>query len=86
MTDTQNAPQGTPPITRSLFFIGLLYGGMTVIAGVLGFKQVALGPLAVDVNDKAKLTTEVESIVISTKSQICVSKRARAILISAAAD
>jgi len=26
----------------------VIYGGMTVIAGVLGFKQVALGPLAVE--------------------------------------
>lgn len=44
MTDTATAR----PIMPSLFFIGLLYGGMTVIAGVLGFKQVALGPLAVE--------------------------------------
>ncbi|MDN3646284.1 queuosine precursor transporter [Pontixanthobacter aestiaquae] len=48
MTENQTAPQGPTPITPSLFFIGLLYGGMTVIAGVLGFKQVALGPLAVE--------------------------------------
>lgn len=40
----------TPPpaIPSSLFGIGLLYGGMTVLAGVLGAKQVALGPLAVE--------------------------------------
>lgn len=37
-----------PAIARSLFVYALLYGGMTVIAGVLGFKQVALGPLAVE--------------------------------------
>ena len=48
MTDTSTTTEGLSPITRSLFFIGLLYGGMTVIAGVLGFKQVALGPLAVE--------------------------------------
>lgn len=37
-----------PGIPAPLFVLCLLYGGMTVIAGVLGFKQVALGPLAVE--------------------------------------
>lgn len=36
------------PVSRSLFFFSILYGGMTCIAGVLAFKQVALGPLAVE--------------------------------------
>ena len=36
------------PLTRSLFLFALIYGGMTVLAGVLGNKQVALGPLAVE--------------------------------------
>jgi hypothetical protein len=31
-----------------LFALSLLYGGMTCIAGVLGSKQIALGPLAVE--------------------------------------
>jgi len=35
-------------IPRSLLLYALLYGGMTCIAGVLGSKQVALGPLAVE--------------------------------------
>lgn len=35
-------------IPRSLFLFSVLYGGMTCIAGVLGAKQVALGPLAVE--------------------------------------
>jgi uncharacterized integral membrane protein (TIGR00697 family) len=39
------APHGFAP---SLFLIALVYGGMVVLAGVLGFKQVALGPLAVE--------------------------------------
>ncbi|MHA3840366.1 queuosine precursor transporter [Sphingomonas aestuarii] len=41
---------GSPPapISRSLFFFGIFYGGMCCIAGVLGNKQVALGPLAVE--------------------------------------
>ena len=33
---------------RSLFVYALVYGGMTCIAGVLGAKQVALGPLKVE--------------------------------------
>ena len=32
------------PMSRSLFVMTLLYGGMTVIAGVLAFKQVRLWP------------------------------------------
>jgi uncharacterized integral membrane protein (TIGR00697 family) len=35
-------------ISRSLFIFAILYGGMTCIAGVLGAKQVTLGPLAVE--------------------------------------
>ena len=37
-----------PPIRKPLFLFALMYGGMTVLAGVLGAKQVALGPLAVE--------------------------------------
>ena len=36
------APAPTPAIPRPLFVYALLYGGMTVLAGVLGFKQIAL--------------------------------------------
>jgi len=36
------------PISRSLFVLSILYGGMTCIGGILGNKQVALGPLAVE--------------------------------------
>jgi hypothetical protein len=35
-------------IPRSLFAFSILYGGMVCMAGVLGVKQVALGPLAVE--------------------------------------
>ena len=44
MTDADAAPA----IPKPLFAYALLYGGMTCIAGVLGSKQVALGPLAVE--------------------------------------
>ena len=37
-----------PALPRSLFLFAVLYGGMVCIAGVLGAKQVALGPLAVE--------------------------------------
>ena len=37
-----------PGISRSLFAFSIFYGGMVCIAGVLGNKQVALGPLAVE--------------------------------------
>ena len=42
--------QSTPPaaIPRSLFALAIFYGGMVVLGGVLGAKQVALGPLAVE--------------------------------------
>ncbi len=40
---------GQRPITPALLLFALFYGGMTVLAGVLGNKQVALGPwLAVE--------------------------------------
>ena len=35
-------------ISPSLFVLSIFYGGMVCIAGVLGNKQVALGPLAVE--------------------------------------
>ena len=35
-----------PAITRSLFAFSIFYGGMVCIAGVLGNKQVTLGPIS----------------------------------------
>lgn len=43
--DPQLAAPAIPP---SLFALAIFYGGMVCIAGVLGNKQVALGPLAVE--------------------------------------
>ncbi len=45
MTDQTISGAAKAAIPRSLFIFALLYGGMTVLAGVLGNKQVALGPL-----------------------------------------
>lgn len=42
MTDNRSA------MPRSLLLFATLYGGMVTIAGVLGAKQVSLGPLAVE--------------------------------------
>lgn len=44
----QSAQPAGAAIPLPLFAFALLYGGMTCIAGVLGSKQVALGPLAVE--------------------------------------
>lgn len=74
MTDT--APTHSMP--RSLFFIAMLYGGMTVIAGVLGFKQVALGPLAVEAGIFAFLMLVVLS---STTAQLFGDKMANKLVL-----
>ncbi|HEY8604384.1 queuosine precursor transporter [Tsuneonella suprasediminis] len=44
MTETSHAEPQSPPIPRALFVYLLLYGGMTVLAGMLAFKQVRLWP------------------------------------------
>jgi uncharacterized integral membrane protein (TIGR00697 family) len=46
-SEAASAPQPSI-ISPSLFAFAIFYGGMTVLAGVLGAKQVALGPLAVE--------------------------------------
>jgi queuosine precursor transporter len=45
MTDSSAT---TTTVPRSLFMFSVIYGGMVCIAGVLGNKQVSLGPLAVE--------------------------------------
>lgn len=42
------SPDQPRAISSSLFALSIFYGGMVCIAGVLGNKQVALGPLAVE--------------------------------------
>jgi len=61
---TTPAP-ATPPIPRSLFVLSIFYGGMVCIAGVLGNKQVALGPLAVEAGIFAFLLLVVVSSAIA---------------------
>ena len=49
----------------SLFFFAILYGGMVCMAGVLGVKQVALGPLAVEAGVFAFLLLVVMSSAVA---------------------
>jgi uncharacterized integral membrane protein (TIGR00697 family) len=54
-----------PPISRSLFALSIFYGGMVCIAGVLGNKQVALGPLAVEAGIFAFLMLVITSSAVA---------------------
>jgi queuosine precursor transporter len=55
----------TPGFPRSLFFISVLYGGMVCLAGVLGNKQVSIGPLAVEAGIFAFLLLVVMSSAVA---------------------
>lgn len=59
----QTSPAESFP--RSLFVFALLYGGMTVIAGVLAYKQFAIGPLVVESGILAFLMLVVLSSTVS---------------------
>ena len=65
MTDKTTAAGRTFPMSRSLFVLTMLYGGMTVIAGVLAFKQFAIGPLVVESGILAFLLLVVISSAVS---------------------
>jgi uncharacterized integral membrane protein (TIGR00697 family) len=56
------APAG---LSRSLFAFAIFYGGMVCIAGVLGNKQVALGPLAVEAGIFAFLMLVITSSAVA---------------------
>ena len=62
---TTSPPAGTPGIPRSLFVLSVFYGGMVCLAGVLGNKQVAIGPLAVEAGIFAFLLLVVVSSAIA---------------------
>ena len=63
MTDTNATPHRA--ISPSLFALSIFYGGMVCIAGVLGNKQVALGPLAVEAGIFAFLLLVVTSSAVA---------------------
>ena len=62
MTTDPVAPRTIAP---SLFAFGVFYGGMVCIAGVLGNKQVAVGPLAVEAGIFAFLLLVVTSSAVA---------------------
>jgi queuosine precursor transporter len=55
----------TAAIPLSLFALAIFYGGMVCIAGVLGNKQIALGPLAVEAGIFAFLLLVVTSSAVA---------------------
>lgn len=63
MPDALQPP--TSVIPKPLFLFSLIYGGMTVLAGVLGAKQVAIGPLAVELGIFAFLMLVVLSSTVA---------------------
>ena len=68
------APQtAAPPL--SLLALAIFYGGMVSIAGVLGNKQVALGPLAVEAGIFAFLLLVVTSSAVAELHGQTVAKR-----------
>ena len=58
-------PRQARDVSPSLFAFSIFYGGMVCIAGVLGNKQVALGPLAVEAGIFAFLLLVVTSSAVA---------------------
>ena len=69
------APQAAAAIPLSLFAFAIFYGGMVCIAGVLGNKQVALGPLAVEAGIFAFLLLVVTSSAVAELHGQGIAKR-----------
>jgi hypothetical protein len=65
MNDPAPAATSSLTLSRSLFAFAIFYGGMVCIAGVLGNKQVALGPLAVEAGIFAFLLLVVTSSAVA---------------------
>jgi len=64
-THTRSPIPAERGVSRSLFAFSVFYGGMVCIAGVLGNKQVALGPLAVEAGIFAFLLLVVTSSAVA---------------------
>jgi uncharacterized integral membrane protein (TIGR00697 family) len=81
MTTQSDAPAHAPnqtlarAIPMSLFAFGIFYGGMVCIAGVLGNKQVALGPLAVEAGIFAFLMLVVTSSAVAELHGQAIARR-----------
>ncbi len=65
MAMTTAPASGIPGIPRSLYVMSVFYGGMVCLAGVLGNKQVSIGPLAVEAGIFAFLLLVVVSSAIA---------------------
>ena len=65
MTTPAPPAPATITIPRALFIFSIFYGGMVCIAGVLGNKQVAIGPLAVEAGIFAFLLLVVVSSAVA---------------------
>jgi len=59
---TEHKQNGFP---MALLLIALLYGGMTILAGVVGNKQVSIGPLAIEAGIFPFLTLVAMSSAVS---------------------
>ena len=68
-------PAISRPIPASLFAFAIFYGGMVCIAGVLGNKQVSLGPLAVEAGIFAFLLLVVTSSAVAELHGAAVANR-----------
>ena len=68
-------PPAAPGLPRSLFLFAIFYGGMVCIAGVLGTKLVALGPLAVEAGIFAFLLLVVTSSSVAELHGPATAKR-----------
>ena len=81
---TEAEPARTLQMPLSLFAFAIFYGGMVCIAGVLGNKQVALGPLAVEAGIFAFLMLVITSSAVaelfgrSTANRLVRTSRRRA--------
>src|SRR6478735_141778 len=67
--------QAAPAYPRALLALSVFYGGMVCIAGVLGNKQVALGPLAVEAGIFAFLLLVVTSSSVAELHGQATAKR-----------
>ncbi|MES2136463.1 MAG: queuosine precursor transporter [Pseudomonadota bacterium] len=72
---TSDPRAAAPAIPPSLLVFSVFYGGMVCIAGVLGNKQVALGPLAVEAGIFAFLLLVVTSSSVAELHGRTIAKR-----------
>jgi uncharacterized integral membrane protein (TIGR00697 family) len=61
----KESTSGAATVSRALLLLSIFYGGMVCIAGVLGNKQVALGPLAVEAGIFAFLLLVITSSAVA---------------------